>query len=49
MKRSLITTTLLVTAIVLIAGGIHMDNQIITFIGGICAGVYSFIVNIKEE
>lgn len=45
MKKEIITTILLCTAIVLIATGIHAGNLILCGIGGFGAGLYNSIIN----
>lgn len=50
MTKLLITTTLLVLSIVLIAIGVNTDNNILSVIGGFCAGIYnSIIIKAMEE
>ena len=43
-----LTTILLSAAIVLIAFGTHTNNIIITYIGGVLAGVYNVMIYKQE-
>lgn len=49
MTKSLITSTLLVSSIALIAIGVNTGNIILTIIGGICAGLYNSITKAMED
>ena len=49
MTKSLITSTLLVSSIALIAIGINTGNTILIVIGGICAGIYNSIITKAME
>jgi hypothetical protein len=44
MIRILVNVSFLCGAIVLTAAGIHENNLIIMFLGGLCIGVYNFII-----
>lgn len=49
MKKTLITTLLLASSIILISLGMHEHNTVIAVLGGFFCGIYNSIMNNKDE